>query len=142
MRENGFLETRWSEVDLGEVLSKKPGPALITARVSDPIGDVIALMKKHDISQVPALDAQGNLAGLVTEVDLLKYMVENGPDASTSQPIRPIVEKAEAVYPASTSLEEVLPQVLDGYVILVTEGERPTGVLTKIDVLDFIAQRN
>ena len=52
-----------------------------------------------------------------------------------------IVQPAEAVFPAQTPLQEVLPAVVDGYVILVSEAGRPVGILTKIDVLDFIAQR-
>ena len=141
MRENGFLELEWAEVPLFNVLATKSSQALITASVSDRMSDVIALMKAHDISQVPALDPQGNLAGLVTEVDLLKHMLEAGHDHSPDETIAPIVQPAEAVFPAQTPLQEVLPAVVDGYVILVSEAGRPVGILTKIDVLDFIAQR-
>jgi cystathionine beta-synthase len=140
MHENGFLEPAWNEVTLNEVLSRKASQALITARVDDRMADVINLMKSNDISQVPAVDAEGNLVGLVTEVDLLKSLLDGdgglGPEASIS----PIVEKAEAVYPSQTRLQDVLGDIVEGYVILVTEEERPVGILTKIDVLDYLAQ--
>jgi cystathionine beta-synthase len=139
MRENGFLEATWNEFSLGEVLARKPDSRLITAHPDDKITEVIALMKGYDISQIPVVDENGKISGLVTEVDLLKYMVESrnlSPDGS----IGPVVEKAEAIYPSHTMLEEVLPAVLDGFVVLVTEGDKPVGILTKIDVLDFIAQ--
>jgi cystathionine beta-synthase len=141
MRENGFLGTEWSEISLGEILARKSFRQLITARMDDRLTDVIALMKENDISQVPAIGMDGRLVGLVTEVDLLKHMVEVNHTHSADETIADIIEPVEAVYPSDTLLEEVLPVIMDGYVVLVTEGERPTGILTKIDILDYIAQR-
>jgi cystathionine beta-synthase len=140
MRENSFLVTEWSEISLRDVLAKKTSTNLITARLDDRITDVIARMKNYDISQVPALDNDGNIAGLVTEVDLLKYMLEAGQRIGPEATIAPILQEAQATYPAHTLLEEVLPDIIEGYVILVTEDRHPIGILTKIDVLDYIAQ--
>lgn len=140
MRENGFLEAEWGEVSLSEILATKSFQRLITASVNDSITNVIALLKEHDISQVPAINPDGTLAGLVTEVDLLKHMLERDHTHSAGETIEPIVQAAQATYPAHTSLEEVLPDIVSGNVIIVTEGDRPVGILTKIDVLDFISQ--
>ncbi len=46
----------------------------------------------------------------------------------------------QAVFPSSASLDTALPAIMDGQVALVTEDDRPVGILTKIDLLDFIAQ--
>jgi cystathionine beta-synthase len=140
MRENGFLEAAWSDVTLHEIIAKKPFRELITAQLDDRLTDVIALMKEHDISQVPALNSDSTMAGLVTEVDLLKHMLDRETAHPANETIEAIIQPAEAVYPEDALLEEVLPVVVDGYVILVTDGKRPTGILTKIDVLDYIAQ--
>jgi predicted transcriptional regulator len=113
---------------------------MITARVDGRLTDVIALMKSNDISQVPVVTLDGNIAGLVTEVDLLKHMFEANHTHSADETIASILQQAKAVYPAYTLLEEVLPSIIDGSVILVTEGSQPAGILTKIDILDFIAQ--
>jgi cystathionine beta-synthase len=139
MRENGFLEAAWSEASLNDVLTTRPLQALITACVTDRMADVIALLKKHDISQVPALNPDGSLAGLVTEVDLLKHMLDLGHKHSPDETIAEILEPIKSVYPANTPLEIVLPSIVNGEVVLVTDGSRPTGILTKIDVLDYIA---
>jgi cystathionine beta-synthase len=140
MRENGFLDAEWNESTLREVLETKSDRRLIAARQSDAIPAVIATMKENDISQVPVLDENGSLAGLVTEVDLLKHMLEAGHVHTPDESIASIVQPAEASFPADSLLEEVLPMVMDGYVVLVTEGDQPVGILTKIDILDFIAQ--
>lgn len=139
MRENGFLEIEWGEVSLQELLEAKTGPGLICAPLEAAMIDVIAQMKENDISQVPALNPDSTLAGMVTEVDLLKHMLEAGHEHSDQETIAAITQRAEAVFPVHASLEDTLPSVMEGNVILVTEGDHPVGILTKIDVLDFIA---
>jgi cystathionine beta-synthase len=140
MRENGFLETVWSEASVRDVLEVKTLQGLITACRDDRMTDVIRLMKEHDISQVPVLEPDGALAGMVTEVDLLEHMLNGGHVHSTEETIAGIVRPVQAIYPASAPLEGVLPAILTGQVVLLTEDSRPEGILTKIDVLDYIAQ--
>ncbi len=148
MKENGFLETEWSQVQLSDVLAAKrralassSAPELITVHENDQIAEVIALLKAHDISQVPVLHPDGSLAGLVAEVDLLKFMLENDPAHTAAATLAGIVAPAEAVFPSTDPLEVALPAILDGYVALVTTDHRPVGILTKIDLLDFLAQK-
>jgi len=142
MRENGFLEINWGEVSLQELLELKTGPGLVCAPLDTPMGELIQQMKEYDISQVPALHADGTLAGIVTEVDLLEHMLDAGHDHSEIETISVIAQPAEAVFSVSASLEEALPAVMQGNVILVTEGDHPVGILTKIDMLDYIAGVN
>lgn len=140
MRENGFLDAAWSEVTLGDVLAVKASQALIAASTDDSVTAVIALMKENDISQVPVLRQDGSLAGLVTEVDLLKHMLEMGHTHTPGDTIAAIIQAPPPTFPTYASLDEVLPVFVEEHVILVTEADRPTGILTKIDVLDFISQ--
>lgn len=141
MRENSFLETEWSETTLSDVLAVKSMQELITVQADDHMTDVIALLKAHDISQVPVLFPDGRLAGLVTEVDLLKHMLENGHVHSTEETVAEIMSPAGAVFTSSAPLEAALPAIMEGQVALVTEMDRPIGILTKIDLLDYMAQR-
>ncbi len=139
MHENGFLPGGWGETPLGEVAAAKPSPSLITVNVDDRVASVITLLKEHGISQVPALNRDGSLAGIVTEVDLLKHMLASTGDGSADGTVQGIVRPAGQVYPAETPLEAVLPAILDGQVILITNNGRAASILTKIDIVDFIA---
>ena len=103
--------------------------------------DVIARMKERDISQMPVLNADGTLAGLVSEVDLLKHLLESGHTHDPEETIETIVEPSIPVFTANALLEDVLPKFLESPVILVEEDDQPVGILTKIDVLDFMARR-
>jgi cystathionine beta-synthase len=141
MRENGFLESAWEAIRLNEVLADKPDLGLLTASVTDRMTDVIARMKERDISQMPVLNAGGTLAGLVSEVDLLKHLLESGHTHNSEETIETIVEPSIPVFTANAFLEDVLPTFLESPVILVEEDDQPIGILTKIDVLDFMARR-
>lgn len=140
MRENGFLADEWNETALRDILAAKQLQGLITTRITDRMTDVIARMKHYDISQMPVLYPDGKLGGLVTEVDLLKHMLENKHRHSPDETISEIVRPAQAIFSVDTPVETVLPAILEGQVALVTEEEQPVGILTKIDLLDYIAQ--
>jgi cystathionine beta-synthase len=138
-RENGFLSSEWSDSALGDILTTKPVQGLITARITDRITDVIAQMKQHDISQMPVLYPDGQLGGVVTEINLLKHLLDNRthpPDETISSIVVPV----RTIFPVDTPIENVLPMIMEGQVVLVVEQEQPVGILTKIDVLDYIAQ--
>jgi cystathionine beta-synthase len=141
MRENGFFDPDWNENRLSDVLAAKPAHKLITARLDDRMTDVIAILRQYNVSQVPALNPDGTLAGLVTEVDLLKHMLESGHQHSQDEPVRNVVRSTSAVFNASTPLQAVLPVLAEDQVVLVTDQDRPVGILTRIDALDFIAHK-
>lgn len=141
MRENGYLEPAWSEAPLGEILAAKKVHRLITTHVNDRMTDVISLLRDHDVSQVPVLYPDGRLAGLVAEVDLLKHMLKAGHGHSPEETIEDIIQPVDALLPASARLDAALPAIAEDQVVLVTEQDQPIGILTKIDILDFIAQR-
>lgn len=140
MKENGFLEAEWGQTLLAEVLATKPNSVLFAVQANDLIPDVINVLKSHDISQAPVLNPDGSLVGLVDEVDLLKYLLESDPRQSMLATVADIASPAQAVYPDTESLEAALPSILDGYVALVTHDSRPVGILTKIDLLDYLAK--
>jgi len=146
MRENGFLAAEWSESSLGDILAAKPVQGLISARINDRMTDVIAQMKLHDISQMPVLYPDGKFRGVITEISLLKHMLENHSHSAdeTISELVPATARGQAgaqtVFPVDTPVESVLPAIMDGQVVLVTEQDQPVGILTKIDVLDYIAQ--
>lgn len=138
MRENGFLGTDFGEVILGDLLLTKRQRTLYTARLGQTMRQVIRLMHEHAISQLPVVGEDGVLVGLVEEVDLLNHLLESH-DHSHEEPIDDLVQHAQAVFPAETSLEEAMPWLTQGYALIVVEHSRPVGILTKIDVLDYMA---
>ncbi|MFT3895474.1 MAG: pyridoxal-phosphate dependent enzyme [Anaerolineales bacterium] len=138
MREFGFLSMEFGEMGLRDIMIAKPNKTLFTASLGDSIRKVVSVMHQNAISQMPVVGADGSLVGLLEEVDLLNHMVEKH-DHSNEEPIDALVQNAGAVFPPETSLEDAMPSLTAGYALIVVENSRPIGILTKIDVLDYVA---
>jgi cystathionine beta-synthase len=139
MRENGFLDMEFGEVTLGDLLMAKPTKALFTAKLGESMRSVMTVMRKHAISQMPVVGEDGTLVGTLDEVDLLNHVLEGGHDRDQDRAIDGVVQNAKAVFPPESPLDEAMPMLTDGYALIVAENGSPTGILTKIDVLDFVA---
>jgi cystathionine beta-synthase len=101
---------------------------------------VIALMKQYDISQVPVIDQDGKLIGIVTEVELLKRLLDAGCANDPEETVAALVNPSFCTAGSRDKLGKVLDAFDRGMVVFVVEGERPVGILTKIDVIDLILQ--
>ena len=139
MREFGFLSMEFGEMELGDLLIAKPDKTLYTATLGDSIRNVVAVMHEHAVSQMPVLDKSGELVGMIEEVDMLNYLLGSGETHSHDEPIDALVQKAESVFPSETTLEVAMASLKSGNALVVVEGNKPIGILTKIDVLDYVA---
>jgi len=146
MRENRFLESDWVETKVSAVLQRKTAQDLILAQADQTVGEVIALMKADDVSQLPVVGEQEQLLGLVSEVNLLTFLLGGG--ASTT-PLESagVIDASVQTLNADTPIESVMSIFGTTPVALVTEPlsgtdqKRVIGIITKIDLLDFLASR-
>ncbi len=138
MREFGFLSMEFGETTLGDLLIAKPNKTLFTATLGDSMRQVVSVMHQNAVSQMPVIGADGTLVGLIEEVDLLNHMLEKH-DHSHDEKIDSLVQNARAVFPPETSLEDAMPSLTAGLALIVVEQSKPIGIVTKIDVLDYLA---
>ncbi len=141
MRENGFLETSWSEKHVADLLDHPDRIKLITARPDDRMTAVVALMKEYDISQVPVVDDQDRLIGIVTEVDLLEHLLHAGHEHDPSETISTIINPNVITVTSDACAQSTLANFERGKVVIVTARDRPIGILTKIDLIDLMARQ-
>ncbi|HLE03903.1 MAG TPA: CBS domain-containing protein, partial [Anaerolineales bacterium] len=89
------------------------------------------------------VDGEGRLIGLVTELMLLDYMLAADPVRLPAMNIGPVVNTEVATASASDPLEEALPKLVSSKVVILVDPARmPTGILTVIDALDYMAARD
>ncbi len=140
MREHGFLERPRAGYTVQDVLASKPRIEVITVQPTAIMEDVVRLLKQYNISQVPVVDETGRLIGLVSEVDLLNHMLEVDHQHERGETIAPIINREPLVVHPDTRLDQVLPHFnVSGVAIVTDAAERVTGILTKIDLLDFLS---
>jgi len=138
MRENGFLEGE--EKGFGTVrdlLAGKPKQGVLTVAPTATLRDVIDTLKSHGISQVPVVK-DGKLFGLVHEVDVLRHLLSG--DATQDSTIETIIESDYATVTPSTKVELLKGVLGDAKLAVVMEGEAVVGVVTKIDLIDYLTR--
>jgi cystathionine beta-synthase len=138
MRENGFLEEEKGLGTVKDLLAHKPpNEKVVTARAEDRVRDVIDIMKKHGISQLPVLDGT-RLRGMVHEVDLLRHLVGGSGTLDTN--IGDLVESDYATVTSSTKVELLKGVLNDAKIAIVLDRDQVTGVVSKIDLIDYLAR--
>jgi cystathionine beta-synthase len=138
MRENGFLEEEKSLGTVKDLLAGKATGEVVTATARDKVGAVVGMLKTHGISQIPVVEG-GKLRGLVHEVDLLRHLVQGV--GTLDSTIGDLVEGDYATVTTSTKIELLKGSLSDARVAIVTEGEKVVGIISKIDLIDYLARR-
>ncbi len=139
----GFLPPSGDRT-VGDVLRAKSEeiPALVHTHPTESVADAIAILREYGVSQMPVVRAEppvmaAEVVGAVVEKDLLdalfsgKAKLSDPVDTHMSVPL-PIVGAGEAVQVAIDSLA-----ASDGVVVI--EDGRPLGVLTRQDLLGYLA---
>ena len=137
MRENGFLEDSPGLGTVRDVLAGRGARPLVTARPSATLREVIAQMKETEISQVPIVEG-GKLRGIVAEVDLLRALVSGG--KTFESPIAEVIEDDYATVTPNTKIELLKTVLADAKVAIVEDAGEVLGIVTKIDLIDFLAR--
>jgi cystathionine beta-synthase len=137
MRENGFMGDETGLGTVRDILAARERRPLVTARLDARLRDVIDQMKSAGISQLPVVEA-GKLRGIVAEVDLLRALVSGG--KSPESPIADVVESDYATVTPNTKVELLKSVLADAKVAIVEEGDVVVGIVTKIDVIDYLAR--
>jgi len=142
MRDNGFPVSNGGE-GLGastvrDVLGGRRGE-VIAARKTDKVEVVVKKMKDHDISQMPVIDADGRCTGMIHEYDLLNFLIEG--KHRLSEVVEPLVQPLQGVVGPDTPVARLRDIFNDDNVAVVKEGDRVTGILTKIDLIEFLGQK-
>jgi cystathionine beta-synthase len=73
MRERGFLDT---ELRVKDILARKNDKEFFFVNASETVRQAFAIMKEHDISQMPVLKDQ-EVVGSITENIVLSYLLDN-----------------------------------------------------------------
>ncbi|HZI94492.1 MAG TPA: CBS domain-containing protein, partial [Patescibacteria group bacterium] len=87
-------------------------------------------------SQIPVMSGD-NLVGMITELRLLKAMLDD--PANIDRPVKELVEQTHAAVSPDTPVSRLSQIFAEGNVAIVLEGARPAAVITKIDLIDYLA---
>jgi cystathionine beta-synthase len=140
MLDQGFIK-RESKGDLRDVITRRfADNAVVTVAPDDTLLTALARMKLYDVSQLPVTD-HGRLAGIIDESDLLFAAVED--ETKLKLPVREVMVprlRLKTVQ-VSTPVRELMPMLDSGLVAIVMDGETFIGLITRMDVLNWLRRR-
>ncbi len=149
MRANGLLATTGAVVRVGQILAgRAPGqdlPNLVLARTTDRVGDAIDTLQRFGISQLPVSqepegDALDGIVGSVSEQGLLDRAYRD--PETVQRTIGEVMDRPLPTVDIEASLDAAFAVLSGGHpALLVTRADRPAGVVTKLDLLEFLAHR-
>jgi cystathionine beta-synthase len=136
MRENGFLEPETWFGTVRDLLEKKgQGKELVTVSSDARVSEVVGLLKIHGVSQVPVTE-EGKVIGIVTENRLLERALAGTRPDNT---IRDLVEASYCTVDLTTEVAVLTELFKRAKVAIVTQGAKPIDIITRIDLIDHIA---
>ncbi len=138
MAEQGFI-TRKQYGDLRDVVSRRyQDGSVVTVGPSDTLLTAFNRMRIADVSQVPVLE-NGELIGLLDESDLLVRVQDGG--GSFPEPVRTaMTDRLETLQPFE-SLDAVRKILDSGKVTIVLNGAEFVGLITRIDLLNYLRRK-
>ncbi len=138
MRDNGFIE-REVHGDLRDLILRPyrqrdtvvvaPGDLLTTA---------YQRMKLYDVSQLPVMEGE-KLVGILDESDVLLHVY--GAEARFRDPVSSAMVTRLDRVDVKSPIESLLPVFDRGQVAIVSDGEAFLGLITRIDLLNYLRRR-
>jgi len=138
MREQGFLDIE-SHGDLRDLIARPVQTHdAIVVRPEEPLSNAYKRMKLYDVSQLPVVD-DGRIVGIIDESDLLVAIYNH--EDRFNDPIRTaMVTELEAVQ-VDEPIDTLLPIFNRDLVAIVLEGDQFLGLITRVDLLNFLRRR-
>jgi cystathionine beta-synthase len=145
MRQNGYLQ-RLVPARVREVIDSHTDgvPELVSVGAGKSVGEAIDLMQQYGISQLLVTEngsnAGGGVVGSIQERTLLDRIYRDPTMVTTS--VSTAMDPPFARVAAGAPIEEAFEALLGGEpALMIVEGELPVGVITRSDLLEFVARR-
>ena len=145
MRQNGYLQ-RLVPARVREVIDSHTDgvPELVSVGAGKSVGEAIDLMQQYGISQLLVTEngstAAGGVVGSIQERTLLDRIYRDPTVVTTS--VSTAMDPPFARVAAGAPIEEAFEALLGGEpALMIVEGDLPVGVITRSDLLEFVARR-
>ena len=138
MLDNGFLERQRYD-DLRDLILRPYSQRdTVVVGPSDLLTVAYQRMKLYDVSQLPVMDGD-KIVGILDESDVLLHVYGN--EAKFRDPVSTAMVSKLQQLEVQSSIEALLPVFDAGHVAIVMDGEKFLGLITRIDLLNYLRRR-
>jgi cystathionine beta-synthase len=146
LRANGLLATAGAIVRVADLLADRLHaadlPDLVLARTTQQVGEAIELLQRYGISQLPVSEAADGdaieaIVGSVSERGLLDRAYRS-PEV-VERTVGEVMDRPLPTIPAEATLDDAYTLLGDAPAVLAVRAGRPAGVVTKLDLLEYLS---
>jgi cystathionine beta-synthase len=139
MRTNGFLGEQGRGARVSDVLAAKGElPPMITLSPEDPVKRGIELMREFQISQIPIVNAAGDMVGSINEVAVMQLIYDRADVAHSA--VKDVMARPFPVLDELDEVERAFKELSLGHAaVVVARKGHPIGVLTKMDIISYLS---
>ncbi len=138
MLDNGFLE-REVHGDLRDVIVRPYAQRdTVVIAPTDALTVAYQRMKLYDVSQLPVMEGD-RIVGILDESDVLLHVYAD--EARFRDTVATAMTRKLELVDVRQPIEALLQVFQRGYVAIVMDGERFLGLITKIDLLNYLRRR-
>ena len=139
MLDNGFLE-RTPHGNLRDLIMRPYWKHdTVTVGMNEPLNTAYARMKLYDVSQLPVMDEE-RIVGIIDESDLLLAVYQH--EERFADAVATAMTRELDFVDVDAGLAELFPIFDSGKVAIVKETERFLGLITRIDLLNYLRRRH
>jgi cystathionine beta-synthase len=138
MLDQGFLE-REKFGDLRDLIARRHWErAAVTVTSKENVLAAYRRMKLYDVSQLPVME-DGRIVGIVDEEDILLEVYAN--PGHFDEPVTKAMESHLVTVPYDAPMSRLMAIFKRGMVAIVMNGDEFLGLITRIDLLNWLRQR-
>ncbi|HKD25246.1 MAG TPA: cystathionine beta-synthase [Xanthobacteraceae bacterium] len=138
MADQGLID-RPQHGDLRDVISRRHDEgAAVIVRPDDTLNTAYARMKLYDVSQLPVLTAD-RVVGVIDESDLLLAVFDAA--SRFGDPVHSAMSTRVETVQVTASLSDLLAVFERGHVVVVLDGSRFLGLITRIDLVNHLRRK-
>jgi len=138
MRDQGFVQSQ-QHGDLRDLIARPfETHDTITVGPDEPLANAYSRMKLYDISQLPVIQNR-NIVGFIDESDILLAVAQSS--TSFNKPVKTAMVTDLAVVNFDDSIDDLLPIFSKDYVAIVKDGARFLGLITRVDLLNYLRRK-
>ena len=135
---NGFIAEGKRKETVGDVLrSKEPIPQMLTVTEDDVVKEALDLLRKYEISQLPVMRGK-EVVGSINDVAVMQAVFDQSD--IVHKPVREVMGRAFPMLDMRAEIDQAYRLLtLANSAIVVRDGEKPIGVLTRQDIITFLS---
>jgi cystathionine beta-synthase len=121
------------------IVAKYEDKTIITVTPEDTLLLAYSRMKLYDISQLPVMEGN-HIVGILDESDVL-LRVTAGDENAFKRDVRSCMSGELETLPPRSSIKNVISVLRKGFVVIVADGQRFYGLITRIDLLNYLRRQ-